>query len=52
MVQDNGVGMDEETLQKVFVRHFRNDNRYYGNGLGMTITQKLVNAHGGTITVK
>lgn len=51
LVQDNGVGMEEETLQKVFVRHFRNENRYYGSGLGMTITQKLVNAHGGTITV-
>lgn len=51
LVQDNGVGMEEEILQKVFVRHFRNENRYYGSGLGMTITQKLVNAHGGTISV-
>lgn len=52
VVQDNGVGMEEEILQKVFVRHFRNDDRYYGNGIGMTITQKLVHAHGGTITVQ
>ena len=52
VVQDNGMGMDEETAQKVFVRHFRNENRYYGQGLGMTITQKLVHAHGGIITVK
>lgn len=52
LVQDDGVGMGEDTLKKVFIRHFRNNNRYYGNGIGMTITQKLVNAHGGTITVQ
>lgn len=51
VVQDNGIGMNEETVQKVFVRHFRKENRYYGHGLGMTITQKLVHAHGGIITV-
>ncbi|MFG3613349.1 sensor histidine kinase [Rummeliibacillus stabekisii] len=52
IVQDNGIGMTEETLKKIFVRNFRNESHYYGSGLGMTITQKLVEAHGGSITVK
>ncbi|MEK4229157.1 sensor histidine kinase [Solibacillus sp. FSL H8-0538] len=51
IVKDNGIGMDEETSKKIFERHFRSENKYTGNGLGMTITQKLVQAHGGTITV-
>ncbi|MBD1372324.1 HAMP domain-containing histidine kinase [Hazenella sp. IB182357] len=52
LVRDNGVGMDEETSEKIFERNYRGGNRYTGNGIGMTITQKLVEAHEGTISVK
>lgn len=52
LVKDNGIGMDEETRQRIFERNFRFNNRYRGNGIGMTITKKLVEAHGGIISVK
>ncbi|MFJ3389459.1 sensor histidine kinase [Lysinibacillus sp. NPDC086135] len=52
IVHDNGIGMDEETSQKVFERNYREKNQYTGNGIGMTITKKLVEAHGGKISVK
>lgn len=52
LVKDNGIGMDEETSQRIFERNFRLNNRYRGNGIGMTITKKLVEAHGGIIFVK
>ncbi|WP_100404076.1 sensor histidine kinase [Bacillus sp. FJAT-42315] len=51
-IEDNGIGMDIETQDKIFERYFRQHGRYSGRGLGMTITQKLVAAHGGTITVQ
>ena len=52
LVHDNGVGMDEEASKKIFERNYRVENRYIGNGIGMTITKKLVEAHNGTISVK
>lgn len=52
LVHDNGIGMDEETSKKIFARNFRGKNQYTGNGIGMTITRKLVEAHDGTISVK
>ncbi|GIN87421.1 hypothetical protein J6TS2_38070 [Heyndrickxia sporothermodurans] len=52
LVHDNGIGMDEETSKKIFERNYRGGNRYTGNGIGMTITKKLVEAHDGTISVK
>lgn len=45
LVHDNGIGMDEETQQNIFRRNYRGENRYKGSGIGMTITQKLVEVH-------
>ncbi|HWI49746.1 MAG TPA: HAMP domain-containing sensor histidine kinase [Rummeliibacillus sp.] len=52
LIHDNGIGMDLETSKKIFDRNYRGKNRYAGRGIGMTITQKLVEAHGGTISLK
>lgn len=60
-VADNGVGMDEDTLQHVFERFYRGDDSRArnsgerssgrGSGLGLAIVKSLVEAHGGTVTV-
>ncbi len=47
-VSDNGCGMDEETQKKVFSRFFSTKGSK-GNGLGLLITQKIVQEHGGSI---
>ncbi|MFJ8261215.1 sensor histidine kinase [Rummeliibacillus sp. NPDC094406] len=52
LIHDNGIGMDLETSKKIFDRNYRGKNLYTGSGIGMTITKKLVEAHGGTISVK
>jgi signal transduction histidine kinase len=47
---DNGLGMGEEALQRVFEDFF--SQRRDGTGLGMAIVKRIVEAHEGTITVE
>jgi PAS domain S-box-containing protein len=53
-VIDTGVGIDARVLSRVFNAFEQEDmrtNRQFGGlGLGLAISQKLVDAHGGTIT--
>jgi signal transduction histidine kinase len=49
-VEDNGCGMDEETQSKLFQRFFSTKGTK-GTGLGLMVTRKIVNEHGGTIEV-
>jgi signal transduction histidine kinase len=54
-ITDNGKGMDNETLEKLFQRYYRGTNTSdtsNGTGLGLTITKQLVQLHGGSINVK
>jgi signal transduction histidine kinase len=49
IVRDNGKGMDNETLAKVFDPYFTSKSK--GNGLGMTNTQNIILNHKGKIEV-
>jgi len=53
---DNGVGMSEDFLQRIFLPFERAQNttlgKVEGTGLGMTITKNLVEQMGGTIQVE
>ena len=51
---DNGVGMDEKTVEHLFNRYYRGTNTtesLEGTGLGMAITQQLILLQDGKITV-
>jgi signal transduction histidine kinase len=50
-VVDNGCGMDEETKDKVFQSFFSTKGSR-GTGLGLMITKKIVDEHGGVIEVE
>lgn len=49
-VVDNGCGIPEDNLPHVFERFFK--GRDNGLGLGLSIVQELISAHGGTVTVR
>ena len=50
-VQDTGTGMDEFTLSRIFDPFFTTKINNEGRGLGLTITQKIVEEHHGKIFV-
>ncbi|MFD7426504.1 ATP-binding protein [Streptomyces sp. NPDC059818] len=49
-VSDEGTGIPEESMGRVFTRFWRGSKRG-GTGLGLYIVKGIVEAHGGTITV-
>jgi signal transduction histidine kinase len=49
-VSDTGIGMDPETLSKLFTVFFSSKGRK-GTGLGLFIANKIVAQHGGCIDV-
>lgn len=49
-VTDTGMGMNEETRENIFTPFFTRKAR--GIGLGLAVTKRVIDAHGGTITVE
>lgn len=55
-IRDNGPGIDETKLQKIFERFYQASAYPTGGqmsyGIGLNLTKKIVDMHGGTITAR
>ncbi|MCY7675938.1 sensor histidine kinase [Bacillus safensis] len=54
-IKDNGKGIEEAELEKVFDRYYRGTNTgvsHAGSGLGMAIAKDIIQKHGGDITIQ
>lgn len=51
---DKGIGIAEEDLPEIFTAFYRGNNKVFadGNGIGLSLTQKIISLHKGKISVQ
>lgn len=52
-ITDNGIGMSEDVMRRIFEKFYQGDfsRSSQGNGLGLALAKRIVDLHGGNISV-
>jgi len=55
-VEDNGFGISEEDLPKVFDRYFKSSDSKHlnkeGSGIGLSLVKSIIDEHGGSVSIQ
>jgi len=52
VVEDTGIGMSDEVLEKIFTPFFTTKEVGEGTGLGLPVVHGIITSHGGSVRVK
>jgi signal transduction histidine kinase len=52
VVEDTGIGMSDEVLEKIFTPFFTTKEVGQGTGLGLPVVHGIITSHGGSVRVK
>jgi len=52
VVADNGHGIDDGHLERVFLPFFTTKDEKHGTGLGLAIVKRIVDSHDGRVEVE
>ena len=52
IIEDTGIGMKKEILQKIFIPFFTTKEADLGTGLGLPVVHDIINAHKGLIKIE
>ncbi|MBR3847682.1 MAG: HAMP domain-containing histidine kinase [Oscillospiraceae bacterium] len=52
VIRDYGEGISEEDLPYVKVKFYKGKSRAHGNGIGLAVSDEIINLHGGTLDIE
>ncbi|SFB09120.1 HAMP domain-containing sensor histidine kinase [Clostridium frigidicarnis] len=52
IIEDNGCGIEKEEVKKIFARFYKNNKNKESVGIGLSLSESIIESHGGIIEVE